>query len=271
MAASDPTNVPGGVPEDAVDELYGLPIDDFTRRRDAIARELRDAGQRDAAAWVKGLRKPSAPAWIVNQLARTRARAAKEVLRAGEALRRAHERVLAGDGDADELRAAVDAEHEATEALVADAAGFLDREGRAPSQPTLDKVTETVRAAAVDDDARAGFAKGRLTRERSAAGFGPLSEVAPARRGRRSRGRTGGTAAKKPGGRKRGPKRQAHATKSATEPTKREAAAQRARERELKAAERELESARREAERAQRRLERAAADVEQARSRARGG
>src|SRR3954452_6186046 len=92
MATSDPTDVPAGVPEDAVDELFGLPIDEFTPRRDALAKELRGAGERDAAAWVKALRQASAPAWIVNQLTRTRAREAKELLRAGDELRSAHER-----------------------------------------------------------------------------------------------------------------------------------------------------------------------------------
>ncbi|HKP90138.1 MAG TPA: hypothetical protein VJT75_09215, partial [Thermoleophilaceae bacterium] len=111
--ASDPTAVPDGVPEDAVDELYGLPIDEFTPRRDALAKELRGAGNRDAATWVKGLRKPSAAAWLVNQIARARARDARALVDAGEALRAAHEGVVAGAAGADELRAAVEAEHEA--------------------------------------------------------------------------------------------------------------------------------------------------------------
>jgi hypothetical protein len=288
VAASDPTAVPEGVPQDAVDELYGLPIDEFTPRRDALAKELRGGGKRDAAAWVKGLRKPSAAAWIVNQLARTRARQAKDLLAAGEALGAAHERVVAGEAGADELRAAAAAEHEAAQALAADAPGFLDRDGHPPSGPTLEKVAETIRAVALDDEARAGFEKGRLTRERSASGFGPLGAPPPASRGEPARRKQGGRGRKPPGKAKpaasargtgskakpaaRGGGRKGSEPKPAARAAARKALAkaktdQRARARDVKAAERELATARREAERAQRRLERATADLEEARAR----
>jgi hypothetical protein len=265
VAASDPTDLPGGVPEDAVDDLYGLPVDEFTPRRDALAKELRSGGKRDAAAWVKGLRKPSAAAWIVNQLARTRGREAKELLAAGDALRAAHGRVVAGEAGADELRAAADAEHEAARALAADAPGFLDRDGHAPSGPTLEKVAETIRAVALDDEARAGLEKGRLTRERSASGFGPLSASAPPAR-KQPAGRKDGER-KPPGKAKARAKAKPAARAAARKALEKARTEQRARARDVKAAERELATARREAERAQTRLERAAADVEEARAR----
>lgn len=107
-AVSDPTDVPAGVPADGVDALYGLPLDEFTPARDALAKELRREGQREGAEWVKGLHKPSAPAWVVNQLARTQAPEVKELQTAGQALREAHERLGAGEGRADDLREAAD-------------------------------------------------------------------------------------------------------------------------------------------------------------------
>jgi hypothetical protein len=271
VAASDPTNIPAGVPEDAVDELFGLPVDEFTARRDALAKELRGAAERDAAAWVKALRRPSAAAWIVNQLARTRAREARELLRAGDELRGAHERVVAGSGDADDLRAAVDAEHEAARALVADAPGFLDRDGNSPSRATLEKVAETLRAVALDDEARAGFEHGRLTRERSASGFGPMAGAVRGPR-RREGDRRAPRARPEPpraAGGGRAPGARAKAARAAARKALKEAKAdRRARAGEAKAAERELGAAQREAERAQRRLERAAAELDEARSRA---
>lgn len=287
VPASDPTSIPADVPEDAVDELYGLPLDEFTPRRDELAKELRRAGQRDAAAWVKGLRRPSASAWLVNQLARTRARERTELLRAGRELRDAHERVVAGDGDAGELRAAAEAEHAAASALASDAPGFLDREGHAPSRATLDRVAETIRAVALDHEARAGFEAGRLTRERAASGFGPFAGAAPAEpkpRGGGAGKRRKQAGAKAGGGRapsNRGAKgvtdaqREARAEARAARDTARRElkeakAAQRAHAREVKAAERELADARREAERAQRRLERATSNLEEARSRESG-
>lgn len=47
--------------------IYGGPLEDFVRRRDALVRELRSAGDRDAANAVKGLRKPSRVAWALDQ------------------------------------------------------------------------------------------------------------------------------------------------------------------------------------------------------------
>ena len=44
--ASDPTDIPDGVPEDRVDALYGLRLDEFTSARDALAKELRREGKR---------------------------------------------------------------------------------------------------------------------------------------------------------------------------------------------------------------------------------
>jgi hypothetical protein len=195
MADSDPTHLPKEVPEEPVDALYGLPLDEFTPGRDELAKELRAAGQRDAAAWVKGLRKPSAGAWLVNQLARTQKSDAGRVLDSGEALLSAQEQALAGKGSREELARAAEEHADAMRALVAKAPGLLDRKGGSPSQATLERAAETLRAIALDDEARAGFASGRLTRERRAAGLGfvPSEDAEPAeaqlKRGRGARGK----------------------------------------------------------------------------------
>ena len=42
-------------------ELYGLPQAEFTAARSALARSLRDAGAREAAAEVARLPKPTSP------------------------------------------------------------------------------------------------------------------------------------------------------------------------------------------------------------------
>ncbi|HEY1596133.1 MAG TPA: hypothetical protein VGF74_12100 [Thermoleophilaceae bacterium] len=185
---SDPTQLPKGVPDDGVDALYGLPLDEFTPARDALAKELRGSGERDAAAWVKALKKPSAAAWVVNQLARSQGRDAKQVLDTGDALRTAQERALAGKGKPGELGGATREHADAMSALLAKAPGPLDGDGHSPSNATLERAEETLRAIALDDEARAGFACGRLTRGRQAAGLGfPLGdagESAPKKSGR---------------------------------------------------------------------------------------
>ena len=47
--------------------VYGGPLEEFVRRRDALMRELRSAGDRDTANAVKALRKPSRIAWALDQ------------------------------------------------------------------------------------------------------------------------------------------------------------------------------------------------------------
>jgi hypothetical protein len=179
MAASDPTDIPEEAPSERVDSLYGLPLDDFTPSRDALAKELRAAGERRTADWVKGLRKPSAAAWTVNQLARTQAQEASALLEAGEQLRATHERLLAGKAGSDELRQAAEAESTAARALLERAPGLLDREGEPPSPSILEKAAQTVHAVALDEETRTAFSLGRLTREARATGLGPFGETMP--------------------------------------------------------------------------------------------
>ena len=54
--------------ESVVDQLYGLPLEEFTKARDAEARRLRAEGDKDAAAAVKALEKPTKAAWAINQV-----------------------------------------------------------------------------------------------------------------------------------------------------------------------------------------------------------
>jgi hypothetical protein len=248
MPDSDPTDIPRAAPADRVDALYGLPLDEFTPQRDALAKELRTSGERDAAAWVKGLRKPSAAAWLVNQLARTQTKETQRLLAAGEDLRAAHARLVAGQGDPDELADAGDEHSGAVQSLLCKAPGLLDSEGRGPSAATLEKVEQTLRALAVDERAQAAFSSGRLTREQRVTGLGlgfPTSPgAAPAKR--RQPDRTS---------------RRAQAKAALDEARARH----RSRREELAERQRELREAERDAARAQRRVDKAAAALDAAR------
>jgi hypothetical protein len=168
-----------------VDDLYGLPLDEFVPARNGLARELRNSGRRDDAGEVAALRKPSVAAWAVNQLVRTQKGAVGELFDAGDALRGAHEGVLAGRGGGGELREAVERERSAVDALTVAARGLLTSQGHELSQTIIDRVADTLHAAALDDDARSQVTDGRLERELRHVGLGLAAAgtlPAPARR-----------------------------------------------------------------------------------------
>jgi chromosome segregation ATPase len=155
----------------AIDELYSLPLDEFVARRDALARALRGEGERDAADEVKGLRKPSLAAWTVNQLARREEKAVGQLLEAGERLRSAHEKLLHG-GSAEALQRASAAEREAVRTLTRAAECVLADAGLSTSWGTLERVRETLHAAALDPDVAKLVHAGRVTVDAEATGFG---------------------------------------------------------------------------------------------------
>jgi hypothetical protein len=201
------------------EELYGLPLDRFVKQRTALARSLRGEGRREEAAEVSALRKPSVAAWAVNQLIRTQRRAVGELFAAGDELRRAHEQVLAGGGGGEELRAAVERERVAVETLVSAARGLLSSEGQELSDAVVERVSETLHAAALDEDARRQVEGGRLVRELRHVGLGfmPAGRVAsPTRRPPKRRTPSPADRAARQAARRRA-ERAARAVKEATE------------------------------------------------------
>ena len=247
-----------------VDDLYGLPLDQFIPERTALARELRKAGERERAGEVAALRKPSVAAWAVNQLVRTQRQPVADLLEAGDALRAAQDDVLAGRGDAQSLRAAVEQERAAVDALTDAARGLLSSEGNELSETIIERVSDTLHAAALDDEARSQVSEGRLERELrhvGLGGFGGLGAAPPAprtdkRSPKRSATKKTGTDEKKKAGER---ERAAREEAKAREEARREA---RATEREAK---RRAERAERAANLARERRDKAAEALREAR------
>jgi hypothetical protein len=182
-----------------IDHLYGLPLDEFVPQRDAAAKRLRADGERDAAAAVKALRKPTAGAWALNQAVRRRGAETQELLGAGERLRAAHADLLSG-GDRNELRAAMD-EQRRLAGILSDCAEAIASETGKSGPALRERVRSTLHAAAVDDEVREQLESGRLVREQEAVGLGgpfgdavaaasaPRAGEAPAKRRRAPRER----------------------------------------------------------------------------------
>jgi hypothetical protein len=150
--------------EEQVERLYELPLDEFTPARDQLAADLREQGQREAAAEVKKLRKPSVAAWTVNQLARRQRREVAELLSVGKDLRAAQTKALSGRG-AEAIRDVTVRRRKAVDRLVDGAEELLADSGHGTSRATLDKVADTLTAATVDEEAADAVQAGRLTRE----------------------------------------------------------------------------------------------------------
>jgi hypothetical protein len=176
-------SVPGASLDEAVDELYGVPLEDFTRERSRIAKELRDTGNRDDADTVAKLRKPSVAAWVLNQLARRSRRDVDLLLDAGHRLREAQVAVLSG-AEKEEFERARKTESDALKRLNRDAEQLL-RERGAPGAGVLKQIDDSLRAAAVSPAGRELLARGRFTQPLQAEGFdvfGELAASAPPRR-----------------------------------------------------------------------------------------
>jgi hypothetical protein len=170
------------VEDPEADRLYALPLEQFTEARDALADRLRKAGDAEEAARIRKLRKPTTPAWVVNQLARRHRDAVEKLITASEGVRRAQQDLLHG-GDAGDLWAATLVERDAVSGLVREASSILREAGLGAPRGMLDRVGDTLSAAASDPGGRTLLRRGSLTQEMRRAGFGePLAPVPGGRR-----------------------------------------------------------------------------------------
>ena len=157
----------GESPLDAeIDRLYGLPLAEFTKERDALARRLRADGKRDEATAIADLRKPVLAAWVVNRLARACRTDVESLVEAAAAIR-------AGKPDAGErFRTIADGLAHAAREVLAGA-------DRRPSDAVLRNVATTLRAAAAAEPDV--LLRGRLTEPVEATGFEAMAGAAPRR------------------------------------------------------------------------------------------
>ena len=135
--------------EAELDEVYRGDPASFVRRRDELAKRCRAAGEEELADEVAAMRKPTRGAWAINQLD---AAIRDRLLEAGERLRFEQERLVAGDGSPDELRAAQGGEREAVQGALAalENAWQLSAAG-------MERARQTLHAVALDPEVRELF------------------------------------------------------------------------------------------------------------------
>jgi hypothetical protein len=154
--------------EPELDRLYGLPPGEFTAARDELAGRLRAEGERERAEEVKKLRRPTAAVWLVNRLARERELDVQRLAKAGQALGKGQ-----SGRSADDFAAARDEEQRALERLHGAVRELAEREGI--GAPSVERATQTLRAASLTDEGRRLLKQARLTEELQPPGFEALT------------------------------------------------------------------------------------------------
>jgi hypothetical protein len=219
-----------------VDALYGLPLEEFTPARDAAAKEIRKAGDRETAAIVAKLSKPTPAAWTANQVAREQPELVEALLEAGDAVREAQEAALSGGGGRG-LRDATLAQRKAIDAVM-DAAAAYKPGGKPLSGAMADRLRTTLNAVAGDEALRDALSEGRLSGEAQAGGAWPFALEPSAEPAPKPKAKAKPAAKKKPAAAKKKTKDEQAAEREAKA---REAAEQAARERAEKEARKALE------------------------------
>ncbi|MFE2275388.1 hypothetical protein ACFXB4_39985 [Streptomyces lavendulae] len=162
-------------------ELFGLRPAEFTAARDEYVAKARKAGDRELAAAIAALRKPTVAAWTAGLLARRRPKEAQSLIQLGEALRTAH-RTL----DTGQLRRLSHDQHVVIQQLAHTARALAVEAGQAVSEPVLHEVEQILHAVLADPDVAALWAAGQLVKAPDAArgftGLEPAPAAAPPRR-----------------------------------------------------------------------------------------
>ncbi|MER5757700.1 hypothetical protein [Streptomyces sp. NPDC002082] len=161
-------------------ELYGRLPSEFTPARDEYVAKARKAGDRQLAAAIAALRKPTVAVWTAGLLPRRRPKEAHGLVQLGEALRTAH-RTL----DAEQLRKLSHDQHVVIGELARTARALATDAGQSVSELVLHEVEQILHAVLADADVAEQWVGGRLARAPDAvsgfAGLEPLPGAAPPR------------------------------------------------------------------------------------------
>jgi hypothetical protein len=128
---------------EVADRLYAEPLPGFTPARDAAAKQA--APDKELAARIKALRKPSIAAWALNLLVRRESAQIDQVLELGESLRAAAESMAGED-----LRALTRQRRQLTNALAATARDLAREQDVRLTSAVVDQVEGMLTAAMLD-------------------------------------------------------------------------------------------------------------------------
>lgn len=161
--------------EDEIDDLFRLPLAEFTGARNELAARLKKDGRPNDAERVKLLTKPSVSAWAVNQLYWDHRDEFDRLIATGKRFRPGGTSRRAGKGG--NMRESLDARREALVQLSDLASELLRDGGHNPSQDTLRRVTATLEALSAYALLSDGPTPGRLTQDVDPPGFASLASL----------------------------------------------------------------------------------------------
>jgi len=161
--------------EAEIDELYKLPLAEFTAARNALAGRLKKAGLRDDSDRVKLLGKPSVSAWAANQLYWKHRDSFDHLMTAAERVGQAHASQVSGKPA--DTRGALTARREALSNLSRLADKLLRDSGHNPSPDTLRRITTTLEG--LSSQSPETHHLGRLAEDVDPPGFESLAAFIP--------------------------------------------------------------------------------------------
>jgi len=163
--------------DDDLDELFRLPLSEFTAARNSLAAGKKKSGRGDEADFVKALAKPSITAWAVNQLYWKHREAFDRLIATGERFRQAQ--VSRQASKVADMRESLDARRKELSKLSDLSTALLRDAGHNPTPDTIQRISTTLEAMSAYASVLDGPRPGRLTQDVDPPGFESLASFVP--------------------------------------------------------------------------------------------
>lgn len=154
-----------------IDDLFKLPLAEFTAARNSLAARLKKEGRTGEAEQVKSMAKPTATAWAVNQLFWRERKDIERLLTIGEKVREAQ------TGKAVDLRGLLEERRALISQLTTRAAEILRDAGHAASQDATRRMAITFESLGAWGRSNVEQQAGRLTTDLEPLGFDRLAAL----------------------------------------------------------------------------------------------
>ena len=181
VAKRMPPGAPPAPPDDLesrIDRLFALPLDRFVAERNALAAALKRERRADESARVKGLSRPSLPAWALNQVYWQARDDFDRLTAAGDRMRDAQRQALGGR-DVDQREPGRERQ-QAVRAVVDRAVSLMRAAGQTVTDATRQRIAVTADAIAAYGSRPRVYTPGRMEQELDPPGFEALAGLAAA-------------------------------------------------------------------------------------------